>query len=186
MRSLLFAIPLILAGPLAACDGSEPETDPTVSKSAPVEEAFEGEGQQDIARIGSAESPEHGRYLTNARGMALYMFTADTQGEASACYDACAGAWPPMLSAAAPLPAGNAAKPTMLGMLERDGGALQATYNGWPLYTFVRDQEPGDVTGQGVQSFGGVWYLIAPSGKAITGEGGGAEGADETGNGDAG
>ena len=48
-------------------------------------------------------------------------------------------------------------------------GAKIATAGGWPLYTFVQDQKPGDVTGEGISSFGGVWYAVSPSGQPIKG-----------------
>jgi hypothetical protein len=41
------------------------------------------------------------------------------------------------------------------------------TAGGWPLYTFVKDKAPGDVTGQGVKNFGGTWYAVSPSGVAV-------------------
>jgi len=47
-----------------------------------------------------------------------------------------------------------------------------ATVGGWPLYTFAQDQVPGDVNGQGIKSFGGTWWAVSPSGKAVTGSGG--------------
>ena len=43
-------------------------------------------------------------------------------------------------------------------------GTVQATYNGWPLYYYAKDKQPGDTTGQDV---GKVWYVIAPSGDAV-------------------
>jgi predicted lipoprotein with Yx(FWY)xxD motif len=33
-----------------------------------------------------------------------------------------------------------------------------------PLYYYIKDQAPGDTTGQGV---GGVWYVLSPDGKII-------------------
>lgn len=51
-----------------------------------------------------------------------------------------------------------------IGAVERADGTLQATYFGWPLYTFVRDTEPGMVAGQEV---GGNWFVIAPDGTVV-------------------
>ena len=53
-----------------------------------------------------------------------------------------------------------------LGTLTRSDGTIQASYGGWPLYYWVKDTKPGDVTGQNVQ---GVWYVIGTDGQAIKG-----------------
>ena len=43
-------------------------------------------------------------------------------------------------------------------MTDKDGKpAKMWAYNGWPLYTFIKDAKPGDVTGDGV---GGVWHVV--------------------------
>jgi predicted lipoprotein with Yx(FWY)xxD motif len=33
-----------------------------------------------------------------------------------------------------------------------------------PLYTFIKDKKPGDVTGQDSNQ---VWYVVSPDGKAV-------------------
>jgi hypothetical protein len=42
------------------------------------------------------------------------------------------------------------------------------TYNGHPLYYFAGDSGPGTTSGQGSDEFGAKWWLVAPSGAAIT------------------
>lgn len=126
-----------------------------------------GQGQSGTIapRIETATKQPYGQYLTDASGRTLYMFMADEQGKgASACYDACAQAWPPALAGQGGPEAGPNVKKDMLGTFERRDGSRQLTYNGWPLYYFVKDRGPGDVTGQDVEAFGGEWYLVAPDG----------------------
>ena len=41
------------------------------------------------------------------------------------------------------------------------------TYAGHPLYNFVGDATRGDINGQGLNAFGGIWTLVAPSGAKI-------------------
>ena len=48
-----------------------------------------------------------------------------------------------------------------------DDGRPQVTYGGWPLYYYVGDSEPGEISGHGRESFDGVWYLVAPAGDPI-------------------
>lgn len=109
------------------------------------------------------QTDSEGRFLTDAEGMSLYLFEADSPGT-STCYDACVEAWPPLLTEGTPTTGGevDAGK---LGTTERKDGSMQVTYNGWPLYYFVKDQAPGDITGQDVEGFGAEWYLVAPSGE---------------------
>ena len=59
----------------------------------------------------------------------------------------------------APPQAGDGVDASLLGTTTRKDGTTQVTYNGWPLYYYVKDQKPGDVTGQDV---GDVWYVLSP------------------------
>ena len=59
-------------------------------------------------------------------------------------------------------------KPSDLGTIARAGGGRQVTYNGHPLYFFAGDSGPGQTNGQGSDSFGAKWWLVAPSGSQIT------------------
>ncbi len=91
-----------------------------------------------------------GAVLTDAKGMTLYIFDKDTTGM-SACYDKCAENWPP-------LPASG----DMSGdwsVVERTDGIQQLAYKGQPLYLWVKDTKPGDVTGDG---FKDVWHVAKP------------------------
>jgi predicted lipoprotein with Yx(FWY)xxD motif len=94
--------------------------------------------------------------------MTLYMYDPDTGG-APTCYDACAAAWPPLVTTGAPTAAGQA-KSVLLKTAPRTDGTTQVVYGGWPLYYWAKDTNPGDVTGQGV---GGKWWVIGPDGQPI-------------------
>jgi Secreted repeat of unknown function len=48
-----------------------------------------------------------------------------------------------------------------------EGGHV-VTYAGWPLYTYAADSAAGQDNGQAIEANGGLWYVIAPSGKVIT------------------
>ena len=88
--------------------------------------------------------------LTDANGMTLYTFDND-KGGVSACYDACAENWPPLLAAA------DAKADAEYGLTDRKDGTKQWTYDGKPLYLWVKDKKPGDMTGDGVK---GVWHVV--------------------------
>jgi predicted lipoprotein with Yx(FWY)xxD motif len=120
-----------------------------------------------VAKLEVEQDQPFGAYLTDAEGRALYMFTADEKGAAqSACEGECADAWPPLLTQGEPQ-LGEQVSEDLISTIEREDGATQVAYAGWPLYYFVKDQGPGEATGQDVHGFGGEWYLVAPSGEQI-------------------
>jgi predicted lipoprotein with Yx(FWY)xxD motif len=65
--------------------------------------------------------------------------------------------------------AGAGLAASKLATIIRSDGTRQVTYNGHPLYLFVKDQKPGDVKGQGVTAFGAAWFALSPSGDQISG-----------------
>ncbi|MEO6857578.1 MAG: hypothetical protein ABI323_03195 [Solirubrobacteraceae bacterium] len=107
-----------------------------------------------------------GTYLTGASGRALYLWVADTGGRSN-CSGQCAKFWPPLLTTGTPTVSGGASA-TDLGTITRSDGGKQVTYKGHPLYYFLEDKGPGADHGEGNNGFGAKWWLVAPSGTAIT------------------
>jgi len=107
-----------------------------------------------------------GRILVDGQGRTLYLFVPD-RGTTSTCYGACAVRWPPFLTSGAPT-AGPGANASLIGTTKRTDGTVEVTYNGHPLYYWVGDSKPGDVTGQAINDSGGLWYVLNPAGTAIT------------------
>jgi predicted lipoprotein with Yx(FWY)xxD motif len=106
-----------------------------------------------------------GRILVDSKGITLYDFVKD-KGTTSVCYGACAALWPPLLTSGKPV-AGSGVRPSLLGTTRRKDGKLEVTYGGHPLYYFVTDRKPGQTTGQGVNQFGGPWWVLSAAGKEI-------------------
>jgi predicted lipoprotein with Yx(FWY)xxD motif len=129
-----------------------------------------GLGAANPAVLHSKQSPVYGEYLVDNAGRPLYLFKKNeheiSQPDQVECKDACATAWPPLMTSAAPsaVPPVNG---TLLATVERPEGSSQVTYNGWPLYRYAKDGGPERVTGQGVEDFGGKWYLVSPSGQEV-------------------
>lgn len=107
-----------------------------------------------------------GAVLTDGSGRAVYLWSKDT-GDMSACTGACTGAWPPVTTTGNATAAGSA-KPSDLGTITRSDGTKQVTYDGHPLYFFSGDSGAGTAAGQGSDSFGAKWWLVAPSGSDVT------------------
>jgi predicted lipoprotein with Yx(FWY)xxD motif len=106
-----------------------------------------------------------GRILVDSKGVTLYDFVKD-KGGSSSCYGACAALWPPLITKGKPH-AGTGVRASLLGTTKRKDGKLEVTYNRHPLYYFVSDRKPGQTTGQGVNQFGGPWWVLSPAGKEI-------------------
>jgi|HubBroStandDraft_1064217.scaffolds.fasta_scaffold42581_2 predicted lipoprotein with Yx(FWY)xxD motif len=97
--------------------------------------------------------------LTDAKGLTLYSFAPDSPGK-SACYGDCATYWPPVLGD----PSAGPGVTGTLGTITRNGGAVQATYDGHPLYTYVGDSAPGQDGGNNLNLNGGLWHIVPISG----------------------
>ncbi len=151
---MLLALPAVAAAAavLAACGSSATSSagGGSTSTSSPVAATA---GSLKTATIGGA------MVLTDAKGFAVYSFAPDTMTK-SDCDGACAAAWPPVKG---PVTAGAGLTGT-LGTIKRSDGSAQATYDGHPLYTFVKDTGPGTDTGNGLNAFGGLWHALTASG----------------------
>jgi predicted lipoprotein with Yx(FWY)xxD motif len=147
----------------AACGGSSPSTaasSPSTAASSPSQSPAEA-GET----IMVATNSKLGQILVDEKGMTVYLFVADT-GTTSTCYTSCATIWPPVLTTGAPQ-AGAGASASLLGTTTRTDGKVEVTYAGHPLYYFVQDKAAGDTTGQGINGFGGLWWVLSPSGAAV-------------------
>lgn len=93
--------------------------------------------------------------MTDHKGMTLYTFDKDAGGK-SMCNGECATNWPPLMA-----PAGAKAEGKW-STVKRDDGQMQWAYDGKPLYTFVKDKAPGDMTGDKMKD---VWHVVHMSQK---------------------
>jgi predicted lipoprotein with Yx(FWY)xxD motif len=138
-----------------------------ISSPLMAAEVDEMEDTLAVEQLMAEESEDYGEYLVTEDGRSVYMFDADSEGE-SACYDDCAAAWPPLTAwDNGALETGDNVDEEMIDTIDRDDGIEQVTYDGQPLYVFVRDTEAGDVSGQEVEGFGGTWYLVSPDGGQV-------------------
>ena len=105
--------------------------------------------------------------ITTAKGLTLYMFSADAKNKDNCIKQSgCASNWPPLTVSGKPT-AGSGAKASLLGTISISGGKKQVTYAGHPLYTFTGDSSPAATDYIGQQGFGGTWYGVSASGSAV-------------------
>ncbi|MEL6894069.1 MAG: hypothetical protein AAFP84_20940 [Actinomycetota bacterium] len=158
---------------LAACGSDSdatPATEPAPQATAapaaePAAAPAPADAAPSIAAV-TAATTDLGEVLVGDRGLTLYGFTNDVDA-ISACYGACADAWPPLIvdadwSIAPGLDAGIFATTT------RDDGSLQLVAGKWPLYYFAGDAAAGDINGQ---NSGDVWFAVDTAGLLVQGDG---------------
>jgi len=58
-------------------------------------------------------------------------------------------------------------KPSLLGSDADPAVGRVVTYSGCTLYTYITDTAPGQAKGQALNLNGGLWYVLASSGKVI-------------------
>ena len=125
------------------------------------------------------EADLYGPHLADVGTRPYYLFTADQRAEGSKaavsrCYDACAEAWPPLITSEPVKVQGNLDE-GLLGSMKRTDGSVQVTFNGWPLYYYVKptggepaSAEDSELSGHGKREFGGTWYMVAPDGQPLS------------------
>ncbi|HEY2522167.1 MAG TPA: hypothetical protein VGJ19_18805 [Streptosporangiaceae bacterium] len=99
-----------------------------------------------------------GKVLTDSKGDTLYVYSKDMRGAASTCTMSCAKEWPAVKGK--PAAAMGVKFAGSLGSVKDMDGTTQATYDGYPLYTYAGDMAPGDTSGNGAA---GVWHVITGS-----------------------
>lgn len=108
-----------------------------------------------MAQVGPAKIGDSakGKVLTDQKGMTLYIFDKDGDGK-SVCNGPCAANWPPLM---APTDAKSDGGYTVI---TRDDGGKQWAYKGRPLYLWIKDAKPGDISGDGVAN--NSWHIAMP------------------------
>ncbi len=99
---------------------------------------------------------EAGKYLTDTKGMSLYAFKKDLDGQ-STCIEDCIKRWPVFYKENISVPEGLNAND--FNAILRIDGDKQSAYKGRPLYYFFQDKDPGDMKGEGINQ---AWYVIYP------------------------
>lgn len=137
----------------------------TTPKTAPTNSSSSGSASM-VITAKSNPALEETILAAGPKKLTVYMFAAD-HGTRSACYGACASAWPPLTTTGKPQ-AGAGVQAAKIGTVMRTDGTKQVTYAGHPLYYYAADSSEADITGQGVNSYGALWYVLSAKGAVIT------------------
>jgi predicted lipoprotein with Yx(FWY)xxD motif len=158
----------------AACGSGGGSGNPYGQSTASISKPTTAQAAPSTAPAASPSTPASvavadtrlGPVIVDRSGRTLYVFDRDIP-DVSTCYEACAMAWPPLLTAGSPAP-GQDVNGADLGTTARSNGAVQVTFHGRPLYLFAGDEQPGDTMGQGLDAFGARWYAVSVGGAEIT------------------
>src|SRR5688500_9226097 len=174
MRIVVGAL-VVCLGLLAGCgeDDEAPQAEDPTSPSSPTSDPTTGsttesspkptrEPAERGTRVVASES-DFGPMLFDDTGQAIYLFDVETSSEPR-CYDACAEAWPPVLTKGKPV-AGAGLDAALLGTVERADGTTQVTYGDHPLYFYAHEGK-NEVLCHDVFLNGGNWYVVQPDGTA--------------------
>ena len=163
-RSFVIALGLIMVMFLAAC-GSNGTTGGgpygSGSTNPPATTVPSTGGSSSSAVIQTATVTIKGQsetVLTNAQGLTLYYFTADSATQ-SAVSGNLAQIWHAQLFTGSGGPTSSTSLTGKLSV-QTDVNGNQIEYNGHPLYTFSGDTAPGQTNGEGIT---GMWFVATPN-----------------------
>ena len=167
LKKLLIPAAVAASALIAACGGSSGSSSSASAGAykAPASASASSAPAASSVKLTTVKGPM-GTYLVGSSDRALYLWVADGTGRSS-CAGQCAKFWPPLLASSTPQVAG-AVKASDITLIKRADGAMQVAYKGHPLYYFLEDSKSDPTKGQGNDGFGAKWWLVTPSGAAIT------------------
>lgn len=167
IRAALLAAAAPLA--LAACGEEEvaveqPVAETTTEADAGLETDVEFAAAPDGAFAVESEG-DFDEYLTEPAGRPAYLFGADIRAEGDtppqlACGEECRTIWPPVTVEPDQLQAVEGVDASKLRVWPDGPVENLVTYDGWPLYTFERDDPDAPPYGHAQESYGGQWLLM--------------------------
>lgn len=160
MRTLAVAGAAIgVALTAAACGGGGHAASSATASASPTATASPT-GSAGAPRVSLATIASVGPVLTDPAGRTVYVLLS-ASGATLPCTGGCLGIWPAVRVTS--VPAAGAGVSATLG----DSGG-QLTVDGRPVYTFRGDSAAGQASGEGIHSFGGIWYALSASGAPVT------------------
>jgi predicted lipoprotein with Yx(FWY)xxD motif len=156
MRLIMKLIPALAVSSLLAACGSS-----SGSSSSPFASASQPSSSAGTAVVKTASVSSLGTsVLVDPQGLTLYHLSGEQNGKWICTSAACVKVWHPLAAPTGGSPSGSVGS---LGTVKRPGGAMQVTFKGMPLYSFVGDTKPGEAKGQGIKDVG-VWTAVTASG----------------------
>jgi predicted lipoprotein with Yx(FWY)xxD motif len=163
---------------LVGCGGGGSSGGATTAKESAAAKAAKLKREEEIvARIPGGPDPQavvllnrvpgFGMLLVDLAHKTLYRFGEDVRGSGKThCYGACTKVWYPKASYEPPASGSRGLDESKFGTITRKEGYRQATFDGWPLYTYIKEKGRAS-KGIGLQAFGGTWYALRANGESV-------------------
>ena len=150
--------------------GSQKPATPTTTSSS-------GSAAKPSTSFSTAKVSGVGTVVVDGRGRTVYILTSNGRTNAP-CTDesGCTKLWPdlPLPDGTSAAKAGTGMDASLLSTKKLSDGETYPTYHGWLMYEYADDSGAAQANGQGIKSFGGIWYVLKASGNPVTsGSGGG-------------
>jgi predicted lipoprotein with Yx(FWY)xxD motif len=170
-RQLLYgSLALGAVAAAAACGSTSSSTAASSGQTQPAGTSAPASASPAVS-ISAKSVPGVGTVLVNSRGQTLYMLTSEKGGKITCTDDnGCTKVWPDteLPKGVTAATAGSGIQASLLSTVKNAAGDLYVTYHGWPLYTYAADNGPGHANGEGINAFGGTWYVLSTSGNPVT------------------
>lgn len=164
---LLVPLAFIAAGIAITSSNSSKSTRAATSSTSATRSSAAQSSSGSVA-LSTRTIPHLGTVLVNGQGRTLYTFMPDAASKVT-CVGACALAWPPLKISSGQKPAiSGGINASLVGSDPNPSGGRVVTYLNWPLYLYVDDRTAGTYNGQGLNSKGGLWYVVPPFGALDT------------------
>jgi predicted lipoprotein with Yx(FWY)xxD motif len=154
---------------LCACGGNVGSMSTSTQTKADATPPLPSEIEAPPAMIQVGVAAGVGGVLLDSAHKTVYRFSKDKPGSGvTHCYGSCARIWYPKPSGSTPdAGPGLRINQSKLGTIMRKDGTVQATYDGWPLYTNIRESS-WEAKGAGKKQFGGTWYALRANGESVS------------------
>lgn len=158
----------LIAAAIALSSSNSSKSTRAATSSTPATRSSAAPSSSGSVALSTRTIPHLGTVLVNGQGRTLYTFMPDAQGKVT-CVGACAVTWPPLKISSGQKPAiSGGINASLVGSDSDPSGGRVVTYENSPLYLYVHDPTAGTDHGQGVNSKGGLWYVVSPSGVLVT------------------
>ena len=107
--------------------------------------------------VGSVKSAKLGEYLTDTKGMTLYVF-GDDKKLTSSCTGECLKMWPAFVYDQKNIASSTDLLSKRMNVIKRADGTYQYAYGEKPVYYYVGDTVSGDTKGNGLSN--GKWSVV--------------------------
>ena len=155
---IILVVALVIVGALVYSQNkTAPSGNPTSTTNNTTKTTTTTKPADSKTVVSSTKSAKYGDYLTDSKGITLYV-SGDDKKLQSSCNDECAKTWLPFMYDSKDLASSTDKLGKRLNVIKRSDGSSQYAYGEKPLYYYSGDKNPGDMNGNGLND--GKWSIV--------------------------